>query len=141
MGKIKKNNKKGGKHARGSKNNTYSNKRDLLFKEADQEYAQVLKMLGNGRCQCYCYDGTSRLGHIRGNMRKKVWVSTGDIILVSLRDFQDEKCDIIHKYNADESRNLKDYGELPETARINETALDLAMEEDDDDIGIDFDEI
>ena len=25
--------------------------------------------------------------------------------------------DIIHKYNADEARNLKQYGELPETAR------------------------
>ena len=51
--------------------------------------------------------------------------------------------DIIHKYNADEARNLKQYGELPETARINETAVDMAMEGDDanDDIGIDFDEI
>ena len=39
--------------------------------------------------------------------------------------------------------NLKQYGELPETARINETAVDMAMEGDDanDDIGIDFDEI
>ena len=35
--------------------------------------------------------------------------------------------DIIHKYNADEARNLKQYGELPETARINETAVDMAM--------------
>ena len=34
-------------------------------------------------------------------------------------------------------------GELPETARINETAVDLAMEggDENDDIGIDFDEI
>jgi len=48
------------------------------------------------------------MGHIRGSMRKKVWVSTGDIVLVSLRDFQDEKCDINHKYNADESINLKE---------------------------------
>ena len=70
-------------------------------------------------------------------------MSAGDIVLVGLRDFQDDKCDIIHKYNADEARNLKNYGELPETARINETAVDLAMEGDgaDDDIGIDFDEI
>ena len=46
--------------------------------------------------------------------------------------------DIIHKYNADEARNLKQYGELPETARINETAVDMAMEGDaNDDLGID----
>ena len=60
-------------------------------------------------------------------MRKKVWVSAGDIVLVGLREYQDDKVDIIHKYNADEARNLKQYGELPETARINETAVDMAM--------------
>ena len=32
-------------------------------------------MLGNGRCECYCFDGKNRLAHIRGKMRKKVWVS------------------------------------------------------------------
>jgi translation initiation factor 1A len=98
-------------------------------------------MLGNGRCECFCFDGVTRLGHIRGKMRKKVWITAGDIVLVGKRDFQDEKVDIVHKYSADEARNLKQYGELPETARINETAVDMAMSgnNDDDDIGIDFD--
>lgn len=32
-------------------------------------------MLGNGRCEVYCFDGKNRLAHIRGKMRKKVWVS------------------------------------------------------------------
>ena len=108
-----------------------------------QEYAQVVRMLGNGRCECFCFDGVTRLGHIRGKMRKKVWITAGDIILVGKRDFQDEKVDIIHKYTADEARNLKQYGELPENARINETAVDMAMadDNDDDDIGIAFDDI
>jgi len=83
-------------------------------------------MLGNGRCECFCFDGVTRLGHIRGKMRKKVWITAGDIVLVAKRDFQDEKVDIVHKYSADEARNLKQYGELPETARINETAVDIA---------------
>ena len=30
---------------------------------------QVVRMLGNGRCECYCFDGVTRLGHIRGKMR------------------------------------------------------------------------
>ena len=108
-----------------------------------QEYAQVVRMLGNGRCECFCFDGVTRLGHIRGKMRKKVWITAGDIVLVGKRDFQDEKVDIIHKYSADEARNLKQYGELPENARINETAVDMAMadDNDDDDIGIEFDDI
>ncbi|CAM9633639.1 unnamed protein product [Ectocarpus sp. 8 AP-2014] len=76
-------------------------------------------------------------------MRKKAWVSAGDIVLVGKGDYQDDKVDIIHRYNADEARNLKQHGELPEHARINETAVDLAMEGDgaEDDIGIDFDDI
>lgn len=89
------------------------------------EYAQVLKMLGNGRLEAQCFDGEKRLAHIRGKLRKKVrqcqtwgaawalnqpfaphqvWINTGDIILLSLRDFQDEKADVIQKYTADEAR-------------------------------------
>ena len=40
------------------------------------EYAQVLRMLGNGRLEAMCIDSTKRLCHIRGKMRKKVWVNT-----------------------------------------------------------------
>lgn len=36
------------------------------------EYAQVIKMLGNGRLEATCFDGEKRLCHIRGKMRKKV---------------------------------------------------------------------
>ena len=74
----------------------------------------------------------------------KVWINAGDIVLVSLREFQDSKADIIHRYNADEARNLKQYGELPEHARINETAVDIAMEGGggvEGDIGIVFDDL
>lgn len=47
-------------------------------------------------------------------------------MLVGLRDFQDDKGDVILKYNADEARSLKAYGELPESAKINETTGDGA---------------
>lgn len=32
-------------------------------------------MLGNGRLEAMCIDGVKRLCHIRGKMRKKVWVN------------------------------------------------------------------
>ena len=38
------------------------------------EYAQVTKMLGNGRLEAMCFDGVKRLCHIRGKLRKKVFV-------------------------------------------------------------------
>ena len=81
-------------------------------------------MLGNGRLEAMCFDGEKRLAHIRGKMRKKVgvvlservlckfvtsllqvWINQGDIILISLRDFQDDKADVIVKYTADEARS------------------------------------
>jgi translation initiation factor 1A len=77
-------------------------------------------MLGNGRCEAICVDGTKRLCHIRGKMHKKVWIAAGDIVLVGLRDYQDDKADVILKYMNDESRLLKAYGELPDTLRLNE---------------------
>lgn len=61
-------------------------------------------MLGNGRLEAQCFDGEKRLALIRGKMRKKVWINTGDIILLSLREFQDEKADVIQKYTPDEAR-------------------------------------
>merc|ERR1712010_441000 len=115
-------------------------KRELIFKEDGQEYAQVLTMLGGGRLEALCFDGVKRLCGIRGKMRKRVWIAGGDIVLVGLRDFQDERADVILKYSADEARNLKAYGELPETAKINESDP-VEFGDDGDDVEFDFDEI
>lgn len=135
---MPKNKGKGGKNRRRGKNENDNEKRELTFKEDGQEYAQVIKMLGNGRLEALCFDGSKRLAHIRGKLRKKVWINQGDIILLSLRDYQDEKGDVILKYSADEARSLKAYGELPESAKINET--DTYAAEGDEGIGFEFDE-
>lgn len=90
------------------------------------EYAQVTRMLGNGRLEAFCFDGVNRLCHIRGKLRKRVWIGVvrrhschawhsasslfprvapllpcpqGDIVLLGLREFQDQKADIILKYD------------------------------------------
>jgi translation initiation factor 1A len=132
---------KGGKNRRRGKNDN-EEKRELEFKEDGQEYAQVMRMLGNGRLDAHCFDGVKRLCHIRGKMRKKVWVAPGDIILVGLRDFQDAKCDCILKYSAEEARNLKAYGELPDTAKINEGAVGADPGADEaDDCAFNFEDI
>jgi len=104
---------KGGKRTRRSKNDD-DVKRELLVKEDGQEYAQVLKMLGNGRLEAFCFDGKQRQCHIRGKMRKKVWVNKGDIVLLGLRDYQDNKADVIAKYKPDEIRELKRLKQLPD---------------------------
>ena len=46
-----------------------------------------------------------------------LWITVGDIVLIGLRDFQDDKADVIMKYTADEARQLKAYGEIPDNGR------------------------
>jgi len=122
---MPKNKGKGGKNRRRGKNENDIMKRELVEKDGDnQAYAQVLKMLGNGRLTAFCFDGKTRLCHIRGKLRKKVWINTGDIILVGLRDYQDDKADVILKYTPDEARVLKNTGQLPESAKLNEGGED-----------------
>nr|XP_045000258.1 eukaryotic translation initiation factor 1A-like [Jaculus jaculus] len=106
----------GGKNRHRGKNENESEKRELVFKEDGRKCAQVVKMLGNGRLEAMCFDGGRRLCHIRGKLRKKVLINTSDIILIGLRDSQDNKADVILKYNADEARSLQAYRELPEHA-------------------------
>jgi translation initiation factor 1A len=98
-------------------------------------------MLGNGRLEAYCIDGVKRLCHIRGKMRKKVWVNTGDIVLVGLREYQDEKADVILKYMADEARSLKQYGELPDNIRVNDTDALIDDDVDAEEDLVDFEDV
>ena len=133
---------KNNKQAKNSKRRDSQEKvrRELIRKEDGQEYAQVQKALGDGRFTLYCYDNISRLGKIRGKDKRRMWITVGDIILISLRDFQDGKADVIHKYNAEESRTLQTCGDLPVTALINRTAIDMPMQDEsiDEDFGFDF---
>ncbi len=121
--------------------------RDLEFKEDGQEYATVLRMLGDGRLSAYCLDGKTRTCRIRGKIRKKEWINVGDIILISFRsdDSEDEKADVIMRYKPDEARALRKYNEIPSEFQ---QSMERAMAERDgdepgaaavaDDYGIEF---
>ncbi len=142
---MPKNKGKGGKNwKKGKKGSGEGHTRELEYKEPGQEYAQVTKMLGDGRVALQCYDGIQRTGLIRGTMRRRVWIQMGDIVLVGLREFEEAKCDIVHKYTTDEARQLQQLNELPASAKINQTAIDMEMTDDggeDDDLGFVIDEI
>jgi len=83
-----------------------------------EEYAFVIKLLGNCRVQVLCDNGNEAIGVIRGSMRrfnKRVLIETGDIVAVSMREFQDNKVDIVHKYNAEQCKILINTKEISDT--------------------------
>lgn len=112
----------GGKKHKRAKNNNTDFKRPLQKKEDNECYAKVVNVLGGCRltCQCYLQDPKTKetymkemIGVIRGNMRKRVWITKDDVILASLRGFQDDKCDVIWKFTPEEVRELQEEKELP----------------------------
>ena len=117
-------NKKGGKaYKKGGKKNT-SYERQLIYKDPkeDQEYAKVTKVNGNRRFSLTCFDGVDRLGICAGNIKKRVWINNGDIVLICKWDFQtdDSKCHIVHKYESDEVKKLQSEGQFPDSINLND---------------------
>lgn len=92
------------KGRKNTKTRSYTSvKRDLQFKEHMQEYATITKVLGGRNFNVSCSDSTERIAIVR---TKRMRISLNDVVLVSLRDFDNRRCDIIWLYNADEVRSL-----------------------------------
>ncbi len=106
-------NNKGGKNHRRSAKGTHTKERVVPYKEADQEYAQIVKPLGECRFECQLGpQRTTILAKVRGKMRKRAWVRAGDWVLCSTREFQEGKVDIIHVYRDDDLKVLRRFGNL-----------------------------
>ena len=113
--------------------------RELELKEHLEEYAKVSSLKGDRKVDLFLPDSSMVMGCIRGNMRKrrKSSVKVDDVVLVSVREFQKDKVDIIHVYNEKEVRKLIQYGEIPDKFGRSFTTFN---EETNVDIGIDFEE-
>jgi len=111
--------KKGGKKHKRNKNRDIETK-TIRYKEDGQEYAQITKCKGNCRFDVRCSDGKERAAILCGTMRKRKFVNLNDIVLVSLRDFQDDICDIMDRYDENGARKLRETKELPETFTLGE---------------------
>lgn len=105
MGRNIKGGSKHKKYAR-NRNAVVRNKLSDLKKTDNQEYAFVKDVLGNCRFRLMCWDKKERLGILRGKMKKRQWVQRGELVLASLREFQDDKCEIIQKYTGDQAKVL-----------------------------------
>ena len=67
------------------------------------------------RFECNCADVVNLIAHVKGKIYKRIWIANGDIILVSLRDFEPEKWDVVEKYREKEVSKLKKVGEIPDS--------------------------
>ncbi len=55
-------------------------------------------MLGANHVRVRCMDGITRLCRIPGKLKKKIWISQGDVVIVLPWSFQNDKADVIWRY-------------------------------------------
>jgi len=108
MGKTKKH----ASMAQKKKNQERMKSTELVTAEEMQTYAMVTKALGDRRFECQCADGKLRQCKIRGKFRGRLFVQVHDILLISLRENDDLKADIIQKYRPEEVIELKSLKEF-----------------------------
>ena len=76
------------------------------------------QLLGASRIRVTCQDGKSRLGRIPGKLKKRMWIREGDLVVVQPWSFQDEKCNILHRYTKTEASYLSRRGVVPKSIDV-----------------------
>ncbi|HSA38917.1 MAG TPA: translation initiation factor eIF-1A, partial [Methanoregula sp.] len=64
----------------------------------NEQCALADSMLGANHIRVRCIDGVTRMGRIKGKIKKRASIREGDTIIVTPGSFQDDKCDIIYRY-------------------------------------------
>ena len=114
---------------RGGTGSCAAKAREFPVCKAGQLYARVTKMLGDARVLTTGTDGQERTCKIAGRMRKREWVRIGDLVLVSLREFEADgsRADVVFRYNEIEVRLL---GRLGEQLHVPRADGDEAADDD-----------
>lgn len=77
----------------------------------DEVLCVIETMLGSDRIRAKCSDGNVRVCRIPGRLRKRVWMRTGDLILVKPWVVQsNERADVIYRYTPTQANWLKRKG-------------------------------
>ena len=93
--------------------------RSPMPKEIKREmFAIADQLMGASKIRVVCADGKSRMGRIRGKLKKRMWIREGDLLIIRPWEFQDEKSDIIYRYTRTQASNLARRGVIPEEINI-----------------------
>ncbi len=86
----------------------------LPNRKKGEMFGIVDRVLGGRHLQVMCEDGKSRLARIPGRIRRRMWIKEGDLVILRPWEFQDEKADIVYRYNRTQVSHLSRNGLLPE---------------------------
>lgn len=93
-------------------------KRELVMAiPGETAYAIVKTVCGNKRVIVIRIDnGLTVSGRISGSIH--AWIKKDDLVLVGLRDFQEDKVDVIWRYTPEEARKMMKAGHIPQNTVV-----------------------
>jgi translation initiation factor 1A len=131
------------RRSKGKKKQPSPGSRKLRFpdKRDNEQLGRVVEILGNDHMRVQCEDGKTRLGRIRGKIKKRMWIRLGEIVIIQPWDWETAntaegdgetlpKCDIIWRYQLTQTKQLFRRGILPQNLAeaMNLTEEDLVEE-------------
>ncbi len=132
------------RRSKGKKKQPSPGSRKLRFpdKRDNEQLGRVVEILGNDHMRVQCEDGKTRLGRIRGKIKKRMWIRLGEIVIIQPWDWETAntaeedaggdlaKCDIIWRYQLTQTKQLFRRGILPQNLAeaMNLTEEDLIEE-------------
>ncbi|HHC19408.1 MAG: translation initiation factor eIF-1A [Euryarchaeota archaeon] len=84
----------------------------------NEMFAIASEMLGGNHLRVICEDKKERLARIPGRMLRRVWIKTGDLLIIKPWEFQDDRADVVFRYTKVQACNLKKKGLLPEVLEL-----------------------
>lgn len=72
----------------------------------------VETLYGGCRMQVRCVDGLKRTCRIPGKFRKRLWIKSGDYVIVKLWDIEPDKGNIVFRYTQNQVKWLRNKGYL-----------------------------
>jgi translation initiation factor 1A len=85
----------------------------LPDKGKNEQFAIADQLLGGSRLMVICEDDKKRLGRIRGKMKKRRWIKTGDLLIIQPWGLDDDKADVTWRYTRTEANYLSERRLLP----------------------------
>lgn len=77
-------------------------------------YGIVTKMYGYDRALVECSDGKQRVCRIRGQLKRRIWIKEGDLVLVSPWEFQQDRGDVFWRFTKNQAIELAKQNALPD---------------------------
>ena len=90
----------------------------LPKRQNKEMFAIAEQLMGGSRINAVCDDGKSRMARIPGKMKRRARVRAGDLLIIKPWDIQNEKADIVYRYNRTQANTLSRRKLLPEEINV-----------------------